>query len=173
MSKIVTPITVQVITFNTTVPVKEVVARLEAELDKAGSADTIQKILNSKSHEEWLSIVNNKAEGQDFQYFSEFPTSKILKYVDPEGTDKAGLVIYYFGNPSVANFIMKYNPLAAYSIPPRLLIVERPEGTTVTYHLPSSVMAAPGQENDPTLVTGLASLDARLEKLAKKITAVR
>ena len=93
--------------------------------------------------------------------------------MDPEGVGKTGIISYMFGNPLFAKEIMKYNPLAAYSIPPRFLIVERADGTTVTYHQPSTVMSSPNpKENDPALMQVLKGLDTRLEKLAERITAV-
>ena len=68
MSKEATPITVQVVTFNTTLPYKEVVARLEGELNKAESPDTFARFLNAKSNKEWLSVLDKRAQGRDFQY---------------------------------------------------------------------------------------------------------
>jgi len=98
---------------------------------------------------------------------------KLLKLAD--GIDKPGIVVYTIGNPLFAQLIMKYNPLAAYNIPPRLLIIEKPDGTgtTVAYHLPSSVMGVPAGENEPTLQMELKALDEKVERLVRKITAVQ
>ena len=67
MSKTITPTTVQVVTFNTPVHFKEVVARLEAELNKEASPDTVERWIDSKSPEEWMEIYKNKAPGKEFQ----------------------------------------------------------------------------------------------------------
>ena len=99
------------------------------------------------------------------------PHSKLLKFVD--GVEKPRIVVYTVGNPIIAQKILKYNPLAAYSIPPRLLIIEEPQGTTVSYHLPSTVMGVLHGENHPILQAELELLDGRVERLAAKITAVR
>lgn len=97
---------------------------------------------------------------------------KLLKFAD--GIDKPGVVVYTVGNPLFAQSIMKYNLFAAYSIPPRLLVIDKPDGTgtTVSYHLPSSVMGMPVGENDPTLQIELEALDEKVEKLVQRITAV-
>jgi uncharacterized protein (DUF302 family) len=102
----------------------------------------------------------------------EFQHHKLLKFAD--GINRPGIVVYTIGNPLFAQPIMIYNPFAAYSIPPRLLIIENPDGTgtTVSYHLPSSVMGMSVGENEPTLQIELEALDEKLEKLVQRITAV-
>lgn len=103
------------------------------------------------------------------RYFWEIPHNKLLKFAD--GIDKPGIVVYTFGNPLVAQAILKFNPLAAYSIPPRLLILEKHDGAMVSYHLPSTVMGVPDGENHPTLQAELESLDHSVERLAVRITS--
>ena len=95
-----------------------------------------------------------------------------MKYGDPEGQEKTGMIAYVFGNPVFAKEIIKHNPLAAYSIPPRFLVIEKPGGTTVTYHQPSSVMSEPQKKSDSALMEAVTGLDEKLEQLAKRITAV-
>jgi len=97
---------------------------------------------------------------------------KLLKFAD--GIDRPSIVVYTIGNPLFAQPIMRYNPLAAYSIPLRLLVIEKPDGTgtTVSYHLPSSVMGTPVGENEPTLQMELETLDKKVEKLVQRITLV-
>lgn len=114
-----------------------------------------------------------EAAGNDFLYFMEIQHHKLLKFAD--GIDRPRIVVYTIGNPLFAQPIMRYNPLAAYSIPPRLLIIEKPDGTgtTVSYHLPSSVMGMPVGENEPNLQMELKALDEKVEKLVQRITAVQ
>ena len=101
----------------------------------------------------------------------EFKYNKLLQeYTD--GVKKPSALVYTIGNPLIAQKIIKYNVLAAYNIPPRLLILEKPDeiGTTVSYYLPSSVMGHPEGGEDPILHADLQDLDMKLETLVKRIT---
>lgn len=95
---------------------------------------------------------------------------RLLEYTD--GVKKPSALLYTIGNPLIAQMILKYNILAAYNIPLRLLILEKPDeiGTTVSYYLPSSVMGQAEGGEDPILLAGLQDLDIRLETLAERIT---
>lgn len=105
------------------------------------------------------------------RYFNEIPHSKLLRF---DGTTTPAIVVYYIGNPVIAQVILKYNPLAAYNIPPRLMVIEKPDGagTSVHYHLPSSTMRLQGEENSPELQEELDVLDRKMEKLATTITTL-
>ncbi|KAF8974278.1 hypothetical protein BDZ97DRAFT_1772800 [Flammula alnicola] len=170
MPKIVTSFTAKLVKFETAVPFAEVISRLDVEVNKAGSSDIMATLRKVKNQEEFASVVGKTAE-KDFLYFMEIPHHKLLKFVD--GIDKPGIIVYTIGNPLIAQEMLKYNPLAAYSIPPRLLIIENPDGigSSVSYHLPSTVMGLPDGENHPNLQAELEALDERLERLATKITA--
>jgi len=88
-----------------------------------------------------------------------------------DGVKKPSPVVYTIGNPLIAQKILKNNVFAAYNIPPRLLILEKPDvGTTVSYYLPSSVMGQPEGGEDPILHASLQDLDMKLEALVKRIT---
>ena len=88
-----------------------------------------------------------------------------------EGVKKPSTLVYTIGNPLIAQKIIKNNVFAAYNIPPRLLILEKPDvGTTVSYHLPSSVMGQPEGGEDLNLLANLQNLDNKLETLVKRIT---
>ncbi|KDR74823.1 hypothetical protein GALMADRAFT_70227 [Galerina marginata CBS 339.88] len=172
MPKTVTPFTTKLVEFDTTVPFAEVVARLEVEVNKAGSQDIVAKLVKAESQDEWKSLVTERTAGTGFLYFMEIPHYKFLKMAD--GVERPGMVVYAFGNPFTGVAVLKHNPLAAYSIPPRLLILEKSDGTgtVVSYHLPSTVMGVPAGDNDPSLQAVLEILDKKIEKLAAKITAV-
>jgi uncharacterized protein (DUF302 family) len=100
----------------------------------------------------------------------EFNSHRLL--VDhTDGVKKPSTVVYTIGNPLIAQKIMKHNAFAAYSIPPRLLILGKPDaGTTVSYYLPSSVMGQLEGGEDPILHARLQDLDNKLETLVKRIT---
>jgi uncharacterized protein (DUF302 family) len=96
---------------------------------------------------------------------------RLLEYTD--GVKKPSALLYTFGNPLIAQTILKYNILAGYNIPLRLLILEKPDeiGTTVSYYLPSSVFGqAEGEGEDPILHAVIQDLDIRLETLVERIT---
>ncbi|KDR74824.1 hypothetical protein GALMADRAFT_141157 [Galerina marginata CBS 339.88] len=172
MPKTVTSFMTKLVEFDTTVPFAEVIARLDVEVNKAGSQDIVAKLVKSESPEEWKSLVTERIAGTGFLYFMEFPHYKLLKMAD--GVEKPGMVVYAFGNPFAGQVILKQNPKAAYSIPPRLSIVEKPDGTgtIVSYHLPSTVMGQPDGNNDPTLQAALDVFDEKIEKIATRVTAV-
>jgi hypothetical protein len=67
--------------------------------------------------------------------------------------------------------MLQYDLRGAYNIPPRLLILEKADGTgtDVLYHLPSSVMAL---NDDKMLKAAAEALDSKLEALVESITAV-
>ena len=97
-----------------------------------------------------------------------------MKLFREPGAPKAPAVAAYtIGNPLIAQAILRYNPRAAYSIPPRLLILEKLNGagTVVQYQLPSSVMSVQEGKNPPELEKELLSLDDKFERLVAIITA--
>ena len=105
-----------------------------------------------------------------FRYFMEVKQHRLLEYMD--GVKKPSALLYTIGNPLIAQMILKYNVLAAYNIPLRLLILEKPGeiGTTVSYYLPSSVLGQAKGGDDPVLRASLRDLDIRMETLVEKIT---
>ncbi|KAJ3506047.1 hypothetical protein NLJ89_g7098 [Agrocybe chaxingu] len=171
MVKTVASFTAQLVKFETTLSYAEVTARLEAEVSKSASQNIISRIQEVGHQNELVSLVNSVTKGKDFLYFMQIPYSGVMELL--EGIKKPTVVVYTIGNPLFAQQIMKYNPFAAYSIPPRFLVLEKPDvsGTIVAYHLPSSVMSIPGV-NDPALQAEVEALDMRVEQLVEKVTAV-
>ena len=104
------------------------------------------------------------------RYFMEVKQHRLLEYMD--GVKKPSALLYTIGNPLIAQMILKYNIVAAYNIPLRLVIFEKPDeiGTTVSYYLPSSVMGPLDGGEDPILHAGLQDLDIKLETLVERIT---
>ena len=89
------------------------------------------------------------------------------------GAPASAIVVYTVGNPLIARGIVRANARAAYSIPPRLLVLETAggRGARVHYHLPSSVMGV--GEGVPGLDAQLFALDAKVARLVEKITEGR
>jgi uncharacterized protein (DUF302 family) len=90
-----------------------------------------------------------------------------------DGVNRPAILVYYIGDPTIAQVILKHNPLAAYNIPPRLMLIEKPNGAgaSIHYHLFSSVMGIQGGENPSELQEQLEILDRKVEKLVSTITA--
>jgi len=82
--------------------------------------------------------------------------------------------LYMIGNPLIAQALIERNPEAALNIPPRLLLLEKPNkaGTKVIYHLPSSIMNVSTEMSQPDepMKAALEALDHKLEQLILSIT---
>ncbi|PPQ79555.1 hypothetical protein CVT25_003436 [Psilocybe cyanescens] len=169
--KTTTPLAVDLVKFDTSVPFEEVISRLDTEINKAGAEDIMSQIRLVKTQEEFISTIN-KYKPNSFLYFSDYPHHRILQF--PDGVKKPANVAYVLGNPLIAQTILKHNPLAGFCVPPRLLVLEKPDGAgaIVSYHRPSAVMSVPEGENHPDLQSVLELLDGKIEQLAEKITAV-
>ncbi|KAF8655263.1 hypothetical protein AX16_003164 [Volvariella volvacea WC 439] len=165
-----TTLTVPLITVDTPVPVTEVVARLEREVNKQGSAGFMLRLKEARTRDEIKDIVNSITNGSDFLYFQDFPHSNWLN-VFSGVTDTPYTSTYVIGNPVVAQTIMRHDLRAALHIPPRLLVREKEDrsGTEITYQLPSSVMIL---DNDPNIEAATKALDEKLARLVEKIARV-
>lgn len=89
------------------------------------------------------------------RYFGELPLHSVLRF----GTDNSvgRIIVYTIGNPLIARGIVGANPRAAYSIPPRLLVLETECGARARTVLPPAVgEGAPGFDEQ------LLVLDANL-----------
>jgi uncharacterized protein (DUF302 family) len=105
------------------------------------------------------------------RYFWQHAYDHLVEKV--EGTSQPKLVAYHVGNPLIAQPILQNNRLAALSVPPRLLVAEKPErkGTIIAYYLPSSFMSQPDEENAPAFAKQIKLLDEKLENLVSRVTA--
>lgn len=66
---------------------------------------------------------------------------------------------------------MKHDLRACIAIPPRILVLEKKDGTgtSVIYHLPSSIMPLGDNED---LKAAAKALDDQMDQLATRVTAV-
>lgn len=105
------------------------------------------------------------------RYFQDIKWNEIIQRWEG-GKPQPGFSVYTLGNPIIAQGIVKRNALAAYHIPPRFVVTENQDGqgTTVTYHLPSTAMVAGGDASDEILFQRVTDLADKLEELVKKIT---
>jgi uncharacterized protein (DUF302 family) len=101
------------------------------------------------------------------RYFNEFNHGAWLQLF----ANSPRVVVYVLGNPLVAQTMLQHDLHGAYNIPPRLLVLEKADGTgtEVIYHLPSSVIALGDNEK---LRAAAQALDSKLEALVESITAV-
>ena len=84
---------------------------------------------------------------------------------------------YTFGNPLLAQRMLKHDLTVALRVPPKLVIIEKPDGsgTVVTYDDPASVMvvpSAPGQEVHSELIEAAGLGSRKFETLVRAITRV-
>ncbi|KAF9482453.1 hypothetical protein BDN70DRAFT_427661 [Pholiota conissans] len=168
MNKTITEATIKLVQVDTIVPYSEVIARLDEEVNKTGSQNIIGSLMKTQTQGQFVAAVENTIKS-DFLYFNEIPHHKLLRF---DGATRPAIVVYYIGNPVIAQVILKHNPLAAYNIPPRLMIIEKPNGAgaSLHYNLFSSVMGLRSGENPPELQEELDILDRKMDKLVTTIT---
>lgn len=69
MTKVITPLfEAKLVTFDTTLPVDDVVARLDVECNKKGSIDVLPALAQATSKEDVVAAVNNFTGGGNFLY---------------------------------------------------------------------------------------------------------
>jgi uncharacterized protein (DUF302 family) len=188
MSKLITQITVQLVTVESSRPISEVTARLDEEINKAGSPEALRLLLGGKSRDEIVTIVNKTLGDRDFLYvcktvitfsmatsqccllFSHFSTLPHGRWVNNYfgiDTSPSGFV-YTYGNPIFAAGIMKHYLCAGLNLPLRLFVTEKGDrsGTRIIYHLPSSLVVL----GDNIELKAIAEeLDARVERLVNRV----
>jgi uncharacterized protein (DUF302 family) len=185
MKKTITPFAAQLVAFDTTLPVREVVTRLDKAVNKSGSAQFLSQFKTVTSKAEIEELVQTTLGENDFLYVVMFKKlhARVLLWnryfrelshdqwlTTHEGHVHPVAVVYTIGNPLIAQLIMQHDIRAGYMVPLRLMILEKAigTGTNVIYHLPSSVMAL---TNNLDLKAVLEGLDEKLENLVSSISA--
>ncbi|KAK0490939.1 hypothetical protein IW261DRAFT_1413364 [Armillaria novae-zelandiae] len=166
MSKTITSFTAKLVTFTTPLPVSDVLRRLDEEVHREQSAGLIPFLRSGVTKEAFEEGLKKMANGNDFLFFFQFNHSVWMKTYDENVPTAA---VYTIGNPVIAETIMRHDLRASLNIPPRLLILEKADGsgTDIIYHLPSSVMAL----GDNTALKAAAQiLDDKVERLLTKVT---
>ena len=187
MKKCTSPFTAQLVTHDTPLPFKEVIARLDTEVNKPGSSDFLAKFRTVRTKFEMEELILASLGAKDFLYVHRWMSYLLYRRHDSQShsyflemnhdkwmnlyTDEIGpqAVVYTLGNPLLAATIMQRDIRAGYSLPPRLMIVQKPDGdgTNVMYHLPSSVVA---WEDNPGLKAALEVLNDKLDQMVTRIT---
>ncbi|PPR05647.1 hypothetical protein CVT24_002873 [Panaeolus cyanescens] len=160
------------VVFETPLPTATVLAHLDKELHRDevhGIIDTVTKEL--KSQEEFEAKIGSITNGGgDIIYMNSIPMHSLTTL--RTGNPSPPLIVHYMlGNPLYAQRIIKLNPLAGASIPPRLVVAENEDksGTRIAYNLPSAVMRHPFGEEDEELRKELEVLDERFEDLVMRV----
>ncbi|KAI1792668.1 hypothetical protein LXA43DRAFT_309718 [Ganoderma leucocontextum] len=175
MSKSVVEFTSRRVTYETRLPIAEVIARLDKEVNKAGGGPEVFRLLSTaQTRAELEDGMNTLTAGRDFVYFLGASYHKWLNAYNGT-TDTPQTYGYVFGNPLVAQTMLRYELTAALHVPPKVVIVEKADGsgTKVTYDDPASVIAVPtasGGSVDRELVKAAEVLSRKFEALIQKIT---
>ncbi|KAH9914670.1 hypothetical protein B0H21DRAFT_828297 [Amylocystis lapponica] len=170
MSKVTEEFTAQRITYETSLPVAVVTARLDEALSKGKVDPTWWKALaKANSREEVEEEMHKVNGGKDFTLFSALPHHVWLNgWYGRNDTPETHL--YTFGNPLIAQTMLQHDLRAGLHVPPRLLVLQKADrdGTRVVYILPSSLIAASvGGRVNEELKKAAEVLDEKLEKLVQ------
>ncbi|KAI9060040.1 TT1751-like protein [Trametes sanguinea] len=175
-SKTVVEYTAKRVTYRTSLPFAEVAARLEKEINKPSGGPAVFRALgSSRSKEELESNINALTNGRDFVYFFEITHHRWLDtYNGSTGTPQA--IVYTFGNPLIAQTMLRHDLAAGLHIPPKLMLFEDAagDGTKIIYDDPASVIAVmsePGAAINEELAHAAKSLSAKIEQLVETIIA--
>ncbi|KAJ7744502.1 hypothetical protein DFH07DRAFT_834543 [Mycena maculata] len=154
-------------TFSTTLAISEVLSRLDEEIKKPPSPGTSLLTRGSTSKEELQTRVDSAVGPSGFLFFNEYNHGAWLQFF----SSTPRVVVYVIGNPLIAQTMFQHDLRGAFNIPPRLLVLEKADGTgtEVRYHLPSSVMVL---DDNAKLRAAAEALDIKLESLVERITAV-
>ncbi|KAG5727307.1 hypothetical protein E4T56_gene11197 [Termitomyces sp. T112] len=169
MKKTTAAFTAQLVTYETTLPFKEVIARLDAEVNKSEAGGALMmKVMAAKTKKEIVDGITGALADKDFVYFFEMNHDKWMNiYHEAEDTPPA--VVYTIGNPFLAETFMRHDIRAGYNIPPRLMVVHNANVslTTVFYHLPSSLVMSDNEE----VMRAMRVVDDKLERMITRVTA--
>ncbi|KAI9060039.1 hypothetical protein FKP32DRAFT_1679324 [Trametes sanguinea] len=155
MSKSVVEFTNRRITRHTTVPFKEVAARLEKAVNKSAASQqlfTIVKRHAEGSKEEIERKLKNLIDGHEFIYFAQVEHHALMR----AATDDPSLpraIVYTVGNPLLGQLLFRKGLWTGFNAPLKIYLVEDADGhgTTITYDDPATNMpvpSSPGQVVD-------------------------
>ena len=90
-------------------------------------------------------------------------------------TDTPQTYGYIFGNPLVAQTMLRHDLTVALHVPPKIVVIEKADGsgTRIAYDDPASVIAVPsasGENVNPELAEAAGVLSRKFEALMERIT---
>ncbi|KAI0752599.1 TT1751-like protein [Daedaleopsis nitida] len=176
-SKTVVNFTARRVSYETPLPLTEVIARLDKEINKAGGGPEVFRLLRTaKDKAELEEGFNALTQGRDFVHFLDNPYHRWMNAYTGNASTPATYV-YMLGNPLIAQGMLRHDVVGALHIPPRILVSEKPDGsgTRVVYDDPASVIAVPGSEGgsvDEELKSAAEGLSQKLEHLVQTVVRV-
>ncbi|KZT10564.1 uncharacterized protein LAESUDRAFT_645149 [Laetiporus sulphureus 93-53] len=172
MSKSVEEFSAKRIVFETSVPVDEIVARLDKELnsDKAGPQlfEILKEVKNREELERGFQEVSG---GKDFVLFGKSPFH-VWRNAYFGTTDGLKTYQYSLGNPTMAQPMLQLELYTTLHVPPRMLVVEKADrsGTEIVYMQPSTLFAAPRNGKvDEKLHAMAEKVDDKIESLVRRV----
>ncbi|KAJ7638759.1 hypothetical protein FB45DRAFT_863686 [Roridomyces roridus] len=169
-AKTVNTYPLQLVTYSTTLPTDEVIARLDVEVAKSkcpgkefdgyNSKDELEAVLNAATGPSGLMFVLHRVQPR-----------QMAPYYQTTPKPPTKTLFYITGNPIIAETMIRHDIRASYNVPPRILIIEKESGgTDVVFHLPSSVIYL--NKEDMQMKAAAEALDRIMEGMAERITAV-
>ncbi|KAI0672147.1 hypothetical protein C8Q78DRAFT_729407 [Trametes maxima] len=179
MSKSAVEYTGRRITYETPLPFAEVTARLERELNKPVGGQPVFRVLGtSKSKDELEKGINELLDGHNFIYFASISHHNWLGTYTGNPGSVPQAVVYTFGNPLLAQAMLRHDLTVGLHVPPKLLVLENADqrGTKVVYDDPAALIPVPsrgiaaGEDVNAELRATAEKLSAKVEELVKAIT---
>ncbi|KAH9933085.1 hypothetical protein B0H21DRAFT_699568 [Amylocystis lapponica] len=175
MSKTVEEFTARRVTYETSLPISTVIARLDEELSKTTAGPALFKMLSQiRTRQDLVDGMHEINGGKDFAFFSVISHHNWLRGYTGN-PDVPEIHLYQFGNPLVAQTMLQYDLRAGLHVPPRLLVLEKADhsGTQVVWVSPSTLIAVPQNGVAHAQLKEAAEvLDAKVERMVAKVTAV-
>ncbi|KAI0719749.1 hypothetical protein C8T65DRAFT_568658 [Cerioporus squamosus] len=174
MSKTVVEYGTRRITYETPLPIRDVLAKLDTEINKWGGGPPVFRLLReAKNKAELEEGFNALTQGRTFVYFAETAYHPFLNaYFGTTHTPQTYL--YVLGNPLIAQTMLKHDLTGALHIPPSVLITEKAggTGTKIVYDDPASTIPVPASQGgtvNPDLQAAAEQLSQKLEQLVQTI----
>lgn len=159
----------QLVNWSTPLAMPEVISRLNMELGKPAAGVSRISLQGATSKEDFQARVEKLLGPSGFMYFNETHFGFLTLF---SNTPQA--VMYVLGNPLIAQSILQHDLRVANNVPPRVLVLEKADGTgtDIIYHLPSSVMVLDDNTAAEGLKIATQALDKKLESLIERITVI-
>ncbi|KAF6762671.1 hypothetical protein DFP72DRAFT_1060922 [Ephemerocybe angulata] len=171
----------RIVSYGSKTPFSDIRASFEFHISKSKVQPKVLLSLNKASSAEDIArIVKGVTKSGDFLFFAELPYHPWLQTLTAN-SEVPRFVSYIFGNPLIARHILEHEPAAGLFIPLRILIQEHhstqgsPERneertvTTLSYHLPSSLLPVVTLDANAALKDALLDLDSKIEKLVLSV----
>jgi uncharacterized protein (DUF302 family) len=149
--------------FDSALGFDRVLDNLRALVGRPSMADLAKLSIEPSTQAEFANKVESYAGESDFLLFLELDHGA---WIGKFGV-KRKIVRWILGNPLIAITMIRHDITAGLFVPVELLLVENEsgEGSSITYILPSSLMATGNAE----LTKAAKALDAKLEALVAKV----